>query len=77
MSHEDKYIKLWGGVYGGVCNSDGTLSLQGSDAYYWSQSEYDSSHAYYLRFKSNGDVNPQRGGYKYTGTSLRCVQDVQ
>ena len=74
MSQRDKYLKFWGGVYGGYCLSDGALYYQGSTAYYWSQSEYSSGMAYRLYFASNGEVYPQGDENKGIGISLRCVR---
>jgi uncharacterized protein (TIGR02145 family) len=38
--HRDKYFNVWGAVYGGSANPDGTLADFGLSANYWSQSEY-------------------------------------
>ena len=75
-SHRDKYLNNWGGVYGGLCDSYGTLGYQGSDASYWVQSEeYSSSSAYILLFDSIGYISPDGSSItKNYGLSLRCVK---
>jgi len=72
-SQVNKYLNTWGGSYGGYCYSDGSLYNQGSEAYYWSQSEYSSTYEYYLRFNSSGYIYPQNYSYKSNGFTLRCV----
>ena len=64
----------WGGVYGGYCSMNGTLNGRGVSASYWSQSEFSSTHAYFLYFSSNDNVDPQDNDYKYYGRTLRCVK---
>jgi len=71
---EDKYLALWGGAFGGLCNSVGTLDDQGSWAYYWSATEDNATNARYLRFDTNGFINPQYWYYKSRGFTLRCVR---
>jgi len=72
--HRDSYLNAWGGAYGGYCYSDGSLYFQGSNAGYWSQSEYYSLNGYHLSFNSGGNVNPQSYSTKSTGQPLRCVR---
>jgi uncharacterized protein (TIGR02145 family) len=68
------YIGAWGGTYGGLCY--GSFYGQGSYAYYWSSTEYDSSYAYCLRYTSSNVVNPQDRSYnKQYGFQVRCVKD--
>jgi uncharacterized protein (TIGR02145 family) len=69
-----KYVSDWGGAYGGYCHSDGSLDYQGSDAYYWSQSETSATYGYYLSFSTDGNVHPQDFNYKNYGFLLRCVR---
>jgi len=73
--HHNKYLNDWGGAYGGRCYSGGSLTDQGSYAYYWSQSEFDSvdEFGYGLNF-SDGIVSPQHNSNKYHGFALRCVR---
>ncbi len=70
----NNYLNTWGGQYGGYSGYNGTLSRQGSYAYYWSQTEYNATNGYRLYFYSNGGVYPQNSDYKYSGFSLRCVK---
>ncbi|MCL2414468.1 MAG: Ig-like domain-containing protein [Bacteroidales bacterium] len=68
------YINLWGGTFGGACNTSGALFSQGTWAYYWSQSSDSADGGFLLRFSSTGTINPQHWGSKFNGFSLRCVQ---
>ena len=70
----DKYLTLWGGAFGGYCNSDGTLGSQGSWAIYWSATAYDDTNARTLYFDTNGNVSPRDWGGKDNGFTLRCVR---
>ncbi len=70
----NRYISTWGGQYGGVSSYTGTLSSQGSGAYYWAQTECNATGGYNLYFLSNGTVYPQNGLGKYNGATLRCVK---
>jgi len=72
-----KYLNsaVWGGAYGGFCLSGGWLSNQGTEAVYWSQSEYLSNGGYCLTFGDGGGISPQGWDYKDMGFSLRCVRD--
>ncbi len=64
----------WGAAYGGYANADGTLSRQGSEACYRSQTEYSAGSGYYLDLHSSGSIYPQDNNSKYYGFSLRCVR---
>ena len=70
-----KYLGLWGGAFGGLCSSGGTLNNQGSWAYYWSATEDNAACARNLNFDTGGLINPQNWSYKYYGFTLRCVRD--
>ena len=71
----NKYLNTWGGVYGGYCDSFGSLGYQGSGVDYWSQSEESLYYAYTLYFDSDGFIHPQGISGKSSGRSLRCVRD--
>lgn len=70
----NNYITLWGGAFGGACNTSGGLFGQGTWGYYWSQSGDSADGGFLLRFSSTGTINPQHWGSKFNGFSLRCVQ---
>jgi uncharacterized protein (TIGR02145 family) len=65
----------WKGLYSGLANSVGSLSLQGSVGYWWSSTESSAASAYLLDV-STSDVLPQSNylGKGY-GFSVRCVQN--
>jgi uncharacterized protein (TIGR02145 family) len=66
----------WEGVLGGWCYTNGTLDHQGSRAYYWSSTYYDSNNAYFLRFLDlDSIVNPANYYYQSYGLSVRCVRN--
>jgi uncharacterized protein (TIGR02145 family) len=65
----------WEGVLGGLCVHNGSISNQGSHAYYWSSTYANSSSAYYLYFYSNS-VHPGTTDYhKRAGYPVRCVRN--
>jgi uncharacterized protein (TIGR02145 family) len=70
-----KYIssEVWGGVYGGRCLTNGSLGNQGSNAFYWSQTE-EGLGARGLNFGTGGDIGPQGSMTKSNGFTLRCVR---
>jgi len=70
------YITRWGGAFGGVCASNGTVHYQGSRVGYWSQAESgaDADGAFALDFATSGLVNPQSPWHKITGLPVRCVR---
>jgi len=78
----DRYIanttndgQSWfGGGYGGLCLSGGTLSNQTTWASYWSQTEGSATIARSLNYDSNGTISPQDNNPKNTGFALRCVR---
>ena len=61
-------------VYGGSSYYDGTLSNQGSYAYYWSSSYYATTNAYTLYFNST-NVAPSYYNLKRNGFSIRCIRN--
>jgi uncharacterized protein (TIGR02145 family) len=65
---------MWGGSYGGYCNDSGTLSAQGSYAYYWSSSEHENGWAGVFHYDW-GHVYVEDWTYKGTGFQVRCVKD--
>jgi uncharacterized protein (TIGR02145 family) len=67
----DALIAAW--VYGGYANST-SVSNTGSQARYWSSTQYNSGTAYYLYFDSSGNVSPQNSINKYYGYQVRCVK---
>ena len=78
----DKYLSLWGGVYVGGCNNNGTLDSQGLFAAYWSQSERPllTTDALALLFSSNDHaasnvIFPNNIFDKGKGLTLRCVKN--
>jgi len=68
------YVTLWGGAFGGWRNYL-TLVDQGSQAYYWSQSEKDADFGFVLTFSSAGKISPQSYSMKNLGYTLRCVRN--
>ena len=68
-----RYFGLWGGAFGGICESDGTLNGQGMWASYWSASEYFSM-ARSLYFDAFGNIHTQGHSGKEAGFTLRCVR---
>jgi len=72
----DKYLNDWGGDNGGFCSGmNGVLFMQGFDGRYWSQSEFDINHAFFLFFSSHDHVRASAVMDKANGHSLRCVRD--
>jgi uncharacterized protein (TIGR02145 family) len=66
---------VWGGTrQGGYCRPDGTLDHRGNGSLYWSQSEENATHAYYLSFSGVGRARPKLGFNKTVGFALRCVR---
>ncbi len=70
----DRYLTTWGGSYGGRANS-GALFDQGSNAYYWSQTESTAVNSYHSCLLSSGTIYPQNYNNKNLGYALRCVRD--
>ncbi|MCL2028647.1 MAG: fibrobacter succinogenes major paralogous domain-containing protein [Bacteroidales bacterium] len=66
--------RSWGGAYGGYCYGSGGLDAQGSQARYWSSTEYNATYGYFLYFFTGGFINPQNNLNKDNGFSLRCVR---
>ncbi|MCL2417620.1 MAG: hypothetical protein FWD02_06805, partial [Bacteroidales bacterium] len=66
--------QFWGGAYGGVCFSDGTLNDQGTWGVYWSQTEVSATNVWILRFSANGNVDPLLTSNRGVGRPLRCVR---
>jgi uncharacterized protein (TIGR02145 family) len=65
----------WAGVLGGYTSSAGSLSSQGSTAFYWSSKYDDSWNAYGLSFNSGTVFPGTYAGYKYYGRAVRCVRN--
>ncbi|MCL2026854.1 MAG: Ig-like domain-containing protein [Bacteroidales bacterium] len=72
----DTYLTTWGGTYGGLCTSVGSLYNQDFSEVYWSQSENNTDLGFRFTFDTNGHIYPQGWGNKGYGRSLRCVRDV-
>ncbi|MCL2028326.1 MAG: fibrobacter succinogenes major paralogous domain-containing protein [Bacteroidales bacterium] len=72
----DAYFTTWGGAYGGFCHPNGSLSGQGFNGIYWSQSEHNAGNGLGMDFTTAGYVNPQSwiNKNKGYGFSLRCVR---
>ena len=70
----NRYLKDWGGFYGGFCFTTNELEHQGHGAYYWSQSE-SGEYGLSLIFFPDGSIDPQSRNVKTHGFSLRCVRD--
>ena len=68
------YVAQWGGVFGGTCLPDGSLSNQGFWGSYWSQTESGVS-ARFLALDANGGRGPQRSSARNHGYTLRCVRN--
>ena len=72
----DTYLTTWGGTYGGLCTSVGSLYNQDFSGVYLSQSENNTDLGFRFTFDTNGHIYPQGWGNKGYGRSLRCVRDV-
>jgi len=70
----DKYISNWGAVFGGFCESNGSLDSQGDRGIYWSQSET-GGYAYSLCVAKNFFAYPHSLEEKSKGFTLRCVKN--
>jgi len=81
ISLKSQYANLWGLVYGGSCNLDGSLanqSLRESRALYWSSSEYCADNGFRLNISRHGEqwqTSPDDWNRKSIGVPLRCVRD--
>jgi uncharacterized protein (TIGR02145 family) len=63
------------GLPGGFRFSSGTFNLIGSNGYWWSSAEYNSTNAWYRNLNnSNGNVS-RNSYYKGSGFSVRCLRD--
>jgi uncharacterized protein (TIGR02145 family) len=71
----NSYLNDWGGIFGGFCDSVGTLENQGSWARYWSQTRVTTTSGFPLRFGTGGTVILQSNLNKNLGLTLRCVRD--
>ena len=72
------YTNTYGSVLkiaasGFLSNTDGTLDLRGTNGYYWSSSQYDATHTYFLRLLSSG--SNMASNFKAYGFTLRCLRD--
>ncbi len=54
-------------------NSNGSLSNQGSNGYYWSSTQNGNTNGYYWNF-NNGNSNLNNNADKANGFSVRCVK---
>lgn len=75
-----KYIDSWGGSYGGGGSSNPnrntvSLSNQGSSAFYWSKTEFNTTQAFLLLFNNQDNIYPQHRHDKRNAFALRCVRD--
>lgn len=68
------YNTNWFPAAGCRYSSGGSMSLVGSDGYYWSSSPYGGNNGYNLGFYS-GSVNPSGYNLRAYGFSVRCVQE--
>jgi len=71
---QNNYITRWGGSFGGLCTSVGTLSGQGHWSSYWSQSEYNATNGRSLYFDVGYLILPGDWRGKNVGLTLRCVR---
>ena len=55
--------------------SSSGVAGQGSNGYYWAYTAYSSGRTYYLYITSSS-INPQEGGYRGSGFSVRCFKDA-
>ncbi|MCL2413657.1 MAG: fibrobacter succinogenes major paralogous domain-containing protein [Bacteroidales bacterium] len=70
----DNYINRWGGAFGGICGSNGTLHNQGLWGHYWSLSDENVDFGFRLRFTKPGLISPEDVDGKGAGFSLRCIR---
>jgi uncharacterized protein (TIGR02145 family) len=64
------------GLPGGYRNYYGPFNGVGTNGYWWSSSEYDTSYAWYRAlYYSNGGVGRPHHGIKTDGFSVRCLRD--
>ncbi len=61
-------------VYGGTSNNNGSLSYQGSNAYYWSSTYYNANYAYYLHVNSSTSFDNDYH-FKPNGFTVRCLRN--
>jgi len=75
-----RYFNEWGLSYSGFVLLDNTMTGQNRSAYYWSQTESDSSLTRTLLFLiTSADsivIDPQGNLTKSAGRTLRCVRDT-
>jgi uncharacterized protein (TIGR02145 family) len=64
---------MWEGVYGGVCNEIGELTV--NSANYWGSSDRDNSTVYYLYLSDTYSYPSNGAGNKARGRSVRCVRN--
>jgi len=72
----DNYINRWGGVFGGLTTSDGSLADHGYWGNYWSSTLIWTGGAGRLRIGGGTTNSVLRGaGFADRGQTLRCVRD--
>jgi uncharacterized protein YjdB len=71
----DNYLNpdVWGGAFGGVASSD-NLYYQGTQGFYFSQTDTGVQSARSLLLLSGGGIRPQYGNSKLYGYAVRCVR---
>ena len=71
----NRYVTTWGGVYGGVCYTGGSIDLQGVTGFYWSQTARDADSAHNLHFDTPANNCGLSYNIKNRGFMLRCVRN--
>ena len=64
----------WKGPFSGACYSNGTLNIQGVDAYWWSSTQYSYVYAH-LMYSPTNAINPNSFYEKYYGFTVRCLKN--
>jgi uncharacterized protein (TIGR02145 family) len=64
------YVSMWGAVFGGGVNTDGSFYAKGEVAWYWSSTEVSSAYARHLTVWTDGHVGPD----EYTERKWRLLQ---
>jgi uncharacterized protein (TIGR02145 family) len=73
IENSDTY--LFSALPAGLRDDDGGYRFEGSDAYFWSSTEYGSGGAYYKHLTYGYDYAYLSYDYKDYGFSVRCIQD--
>lgn len=66
---------IWYPASGYLVSSDGGLDGSGSYGNYWSVTPNGSSYAFYLSFYGSGSVDPVDSYGRWSGFSVRCLQE--